>query len=295
MSPALAQSLPLLAGAAYAASALWSKRACIEGGGVWRITFLTNWGQALFLLPLIGSGEGFPDGQALLHVGITSLLFFLGQVVVFAGLRFGDVSVLTPVMGIKVLAVAALSVALSGNPLPTRWWWAAGLASASAALLGLGGRGSGEKRRLLAGVLGGGGAALAFAGVDLCFQFWGGTLGVWRFTSLVMLATALWSLLLLPWLEGPWFRLPSPARQAFLPSLAMNLVQVVLMAYCVVVLQGAAWANLLYSSRGLWSVLLVWSLGPAFGNQEREAGAAQMLRRLAGSALLLAAIALVLL
>jgi len=66
------------------------------------------------------------------------------------------------------------------------------------------------------------------------------------------------------------------------------------MAYCVVELKGAAWANLLYSSRGIWSVALVWGAGSAFGNTEGEAGRSVMLRRLAGAGLMLAAIALVL-
>ncbi len=75
----------------------------------------------------------------------------------------------------------------------------------------------------------------------------------------------------------------------------MSLVQIVLMAYCVVALKGAAWANLLYSSRGLWSVLMVWGFGSFFGNSEGEAGREVMVRRLLGSALLLGAIGLVLL
>ncbi len=293
MHPVLAQSLPLIAGAAYAASALWSKRATMEGGGLWRIIFLTNWGQALLLLPLAFLGNGSAlGGEAVLKVAITSLIFFIGQVVVFAGLRFGDVSVLTPVMGTKVLVVALMAVGFMHETLPPRWWLAAAIATLAAALLG--GGAVGDRRRVWAGVAGGLGGALAFAGVDICFQLWGGTVGVWRFTSLVMLGMGGWSLLLLPFLEGPWWRLPVPARSAFIPSLAMALTQTTLMAYCVVVLNGAAWANLLYSSRGVWSVVFVWALGSWFGNRESEIGPGVMTQRLLGSGLLLGAIAIVL-
>lgn len=293
MHPVLAQSLPLIAGASYAASALLTKRASVEGGGVWRITFLTNWCQALLLSPLLFLGEGGVSGGELLKIGITSLVFFIGQVVVFVGLRFGDVSVLTPVMGIKVLVVALMAVGITHEVLPPKWWLAAAIAAGAAALLG-GGAG-GDRRRVLAGVAGGLGAAVAFAGVDICFQIWGGTLGVWRFTSLVMLSMGVWSLLLLPFLEGPWWKLPPVSCAAFVPSLALAIIQTTLMAYCVVVLKGAAWANLLYSSRGVWSVLLVWLVGPLFGNAERDTGAGVMLKRLLGSGLILGAIALVLL
>jgi hypothetical protein len=103
-----------------------------------------------------------------------------------------------------------------------------------------------------------------------------------------------WSLPLLPLLEGPWWKLPRPALLAFAPGMAATIGQVVLMAYSVVLLKGAAWANLLYSSRGLWSVLLVWIWGAALGNSELERGGTVLVRRLCGAFLMLAAVALVL-
>jgi hypothetical protein len=51
--------------------------------------------------------------------------------------------------------------------------------------------------------------------------------------------------------------------------------------------------NVVYSARGLWSVLAVWAVGHWFGNREREHGAAVLRTRLLGAALLLAAIVLV--
>jgi hypothetical protein len=57
----------------------------------------------------------------------------------------------------------------------------------------------------------------------------------------------------------------------------------------------AAAVNIVYNSRGIWSVLLVWFAGSWFGNVEREQGINVMLARLSGSAMLLIAIALTLL
>lgn len=51
--------------------------------------------------------------------------------------------------------------------------------------------------------------------------------------------------------------------------------------------------NILYSSRGIWSVVLVWLLGGWFGNSEREQGKEVMVRRLVGAFLLFLAIILV--
>ena len=69
-------------------------------------------------------------------------------------------------------------------------------------------------------------------------------------------------------------------------------VQALGIAWSIVNL-GATTTNVLYNSRGVWSVVLVWTVGHWFGNAERSQGRGVMLRRLAGSALLLAAIALI--
>ena len=51
--------------------------------------------------------------------------------------------------------------------------------------------------------------------------------------------------------------------------------------------------NVLYTTRGVWGVLLVWVFGHWFANTERSLGPAVLTRRLIGAILLLAAIALV--
>jgi drug/metabolite transporter (DMT)-like permease len=292
MSLPLDTALPLIAAIAYAVSALYLKQATIEGGGLWRITFLVNWGQALFLLPLSLLGNAGMSAQTLWHVLVTSLVFFVGQLCVFAGMRYGDVSVVTPVMGVKVIFVAASVTLFAQQKLPLLWWCAAAISSGAALLLA-GGRPK-NGRGVWPGVVGGLSAALAFSSVDVLYQQWAGALGVWKFSAYVAIAMALWSLTLLPILEDAWWKLPSTAIRAFIPGLFATVIQVLLMAYCVVELKGAAWANLLYSSRGLWSILLVWGAGAAFGNSESEAGRNVMVWRLAGAGSMLAAITLVL-
>ena len=292
MSEVVLQLLPVLAGAAYAASAIYSKRATVEGGGLWRVTFLTNWGLALALMPLLGLAEGPLRVVDWWNAGVTSIVFFAGQLMVFGALRYGEVSVVTPVMGVKVLVVAAMAVGIAQERLPERWWWAAVIAAAAAALLGAGRME--DRRRVWIGIAGGLGGAVAYSGVDICFQLWAGAAGLWRFTAMVLLLMAVWSLALLPRLEGPFWRMPRAVWHSYVHSLWLSLVQVVVMAYCVVALKGAAWANLLYSSRGVWSVVMVWGFGSFFGNSEGAMGGGVMLRRLMGSALLLGAIALVL-
>ena len=51
--------------------------------------------------------------------------------------------------------------------------------------------------------------------------------------------------------------------------------------------------NIVFSSRGLWSVVLVRLAGSYFGNSEGKLGAAVLGRRLLGAALMVVAIVLV--
>jgi drug/metabolite transporter (DMT)-like permease len=131
MHSPLAFLLPLLAAVIYALSALFLKRATMEGGGLWRVTFLTNLGQAVLLLPLVQFGHGSVNALEAWHIAIASLVFFLGQLSVFVGMRYGDVSIVTPVMGVKVVLVAAMVTFFAHETLPTMWWIAAGISFAT--------------------------------------------------------------------------------------------------------------------------------------------------------------------
>ena len=65
------------------------------------------------------------------------------------------------------------------------------------------------------------------------------------------------------------------------------------MAYVLGVHGDATAVNIVYSSRGLWSVAAVWLIGHWFSNTEGEVGGPAMRRRLMGALLMLAAIGLV--
>ena len=64
---------------------------------------------------------------------------------------------------------------------------------------------------------------------------------------------------------------------------------------CAISLFGKATeVNVIYSTRGLWSVVAVWWIGHWFKNREQHLPRAVLLRRLAGAILLTAAVAMVL-
>ncbi|HCC21029.1 MAG TPA: hypothetical protein DEP88_07250, partial [Verrucomicrobiales bacterium] len=52
--------------------------------------------------------------------------------------------------------------------------------------------------------------------------------------------------------------------------------------------------NVIYGSRGLWSILLIWSIGHMVGNSELQGGRNVLIRRVIGATLLLVAVFIIL-
>ena len=67
-------------------------------------------------------------------------------------------------------------------------------------------------------------------------------------------------------------------------------IQAMGIAYCIAVYQEVTVTNVLYNTRGLWSVALGWVVGHWFSNSEKQVGRSIMTRRLIGALILLAAV-----
>ena len=98
---------------------------------------------------------------------------------------------------------------------------------------------------------------------------------------------------------GPTSSKVSPASRPYLPWLLAGAVgfasQGLMFMSAVSIYRQVTSANVLYSSRGLWSVVGVWAIGHWFTNREQHLGARVLLWRLVGAVLLMAAIVMVLL
>jgi drug/metabolite transporter (DMT)-like permease len=133
------------------------------------------------------------------------------------------------------------------------------------------------------------GAALAtsctFGLTDVLVQKYSPGWGFGSFIPTMFLTVGLLSLGLLPLIrEGGWAPGWLGAGSALLAIQALGL------GYALTRYQQATRMNVLYNSRGLWSVTLIWAFGHWFGNREREGGARMMFRRLGGAVLLVVAI-----
>ena len=276
--------------------ALLLKRASDLGADVWRTTRIINYTTAAASLALWQLGGRIPEPSLWWQPPVAATLFFGGQVFSLLALNTGDVSVATPVLGLKILLVALLSTVLIGDPVGARLWMAAGLSSIAIALLNIEGRHAHSRvgRTIVLAALG----AASYACFDVLIQKWSPAWGTGRILPIVMVSAAVYSI--------PLRRFDRRAEGASQPSsrpytvwlaagAAPFAVQGLMFITSISIWRQVTSANVLYSSRGLWSVIAVWAIGHWFENREQQLGARVLAWRFVGAVLLMAAIVMVLL
>ncbi|MGF1482749.1 MAG: EamA family transporter [Opitutales bacterium] len=156
--------LPLLAGLAYAMSAVCSKRALVEGAGMMRLIVATNGFTVLTILLLLFIQEAQVDWSQWGYPVMAGVTFFGAQSCTFLAIRFGDVSIQTPIMGTKIVFVA-LAVSLFGTALVDTLLWLCAFISAAAVFL-LGFSGWGRPKETVISIVLALAASLAFTAAD---------------------------------------------------------------------------------------------------------------------------------
>jgi len=279
---------PLASSLLYVAAALSLKRASEHGTGVWRATFVMNFVvAACFSVMLLGPAG--PGPRPLWQPAVIGALFMAGQALTMVALNRGDVSVATPVMGTKVVFVALFVTLVAGDRMTADYWLSAAASAAGVALLHVGGAGKGHHHVLLT-VAASLAAAMCYALFDVLVRKWAGAWGVGRLLPAIMGCAAVMSLALRPLFEGPITTIPRPARGPLLLGSVFLGLQALFLVRTLGLYPDTTRINVVYNSRGLWSVLAVWLVGHWWGNTERHAGRSAFGWRLAGAALLLAAI-----
>ena len=294
--------LPLISAIVFVIGALLLKRASDLGADVWRTTRIINFTTALVSVPLWLLGGTIPDASLWWQPPVAAVLFFSGQVFSLLALNVGDISVATPVLGLKILLVALLSVVITGDPISARLWVAAALSTVAIALLNVD-RGHPHARVgttiLLAAV-----GAASYACFDVLMQKWSFAWGAGRIVPLAMLSAGVYSIPLRLFessTRGFDFSNRNAGGKAgrYYPWLFAGALsfsgQGLMFISSITLYKQATVANVLYSSRGLWSVVGVWAIGHWFSNREQHLGAPVLVWRFVGAILMMAAIVMVLL
>ncbi len=279
----------LAAAIVYALAAMFLKRSSDLGNGPLRTSLVSNVTCAILFLPIFSFGGQFHWDRWHEPTAV-GLCYVSGQWFTFMSLKHGDVSVATPVMGVKVVMVAVFVTVIAGAQLTVSLWAAAALASLGVALI--------NKRppakhhhvgkTIILSML----AAASYAMFDVLVQKWSGDWGLGTFLPLAMIASGIVSLAFVPMME------PVPQRgrgkkQAWLLAGAVAIsVQSLFIVYAIAKYHKAPEINVVYASRGLWSILLIWGVGHWFSSLEATDAKSVLGWRFVGATLMLAAIAL---
>ena len=286
--------LPLAAAVLYAAAALCLKIALGRGVTTWSVLFFSNLVLGLFFAPLLLAGPSGWDPGAAAWAIASGVLFFLGQVGTFRSLQSGDVSVATPALATKVVFVALLSLLVPGNRPDPDLWLAVILTMAGVILLHRGPKISTSRPLItLAWALF---AALSFAAADIIVQVGAPVAGFTLFMPVMFGTVALLSLpLLWPHILSPPQRTVAPgARRWLVVGVLLLGLQATGMASAIGLFGDATAANVVYGSRGLWSLLLLAIVARRLGIADAVFDRGTLALRAVGCVLILGAVALVL-
>lgn len=293
VSPAFATTLfPLIAALLYAFGALVLKRSSDLGVGLWRTTFVANLivaGLFSFLWLLGGPPVEIVD---LWQPGVIAMCLFIGQISQFLALEKGDVSVAVPVFGLKVILVAFITPLLIHETVGVKLWIAAFLSVLGITFLNRKDIGQ-PPRHLLITFVAGGIGAVAFAIFDVLVQKWGPYWGVGRLLPCIFWINALLSFGLIFRFSAPLTAIRPQAWPWLAGGSALLGTQSIIFVSTLAVFGKATSANIVYASRGLLSVVLVWVIGHWFMNAEQHLGPKVMRWRMAGALLMMSAIVLV--
>lgn len=288
--------LALLCAVMFSVGALLVKRANLLGVGPWETTLVSNLSTALGLVLLWPMGGNLPPISTWWQPALVAVSFIIGQACVFIAYHRGDVSVATPVLGVKIILVAFFTTWLIGDPLSWQLWLGAVLSTLAVVLINRTDRSApaaGGKTGFT--VLMAVGCAAFFALFDVLVQKWGPAWGAGRFLPVMMIMVAAISIAAHPFFSKGPLLCRGTGRGWLWAGASLIALQSTIFVAAIVIFRKAAQLNVVFSSRGLWSVLLVWGAGHWFHNSEQKTDATVLRLRLLGACVMMAAIALVVL
>lgn len=282
--------LPLISSLLYVVAALFLKQAALSGNDLWRTAFLCNLATAILFLLLWPLGGESIDVRLLWQPFLIAVLFVAAQLLNFLALKIGDVSVATPVMGSKVVLVALFTTLTGAAPVPLTLWIAAILSGLGIAFLNRKGESHHHVMRTIWLAVS---AAGSYAIFDVLVMNWSPSWGAGRLLPIVMIMSALLSVVFLSFAPKKSSLNPRINRRPLYIGAFFIALQALILVSTLGIFGDATAVNVIYSTRGLWSVLAVIWFGHLFGNTERDRGNAVLKSRLIGAICLSSAVALV--
>ena len=285
--------LPIVAALMYAYGSLYFKEAFEHGITVIHTFVITSWAMALVFVPLLIVDPLPPSFGSLLQPALCAGLFFMGNWFTFAAISRGDMSVVVPAMGTKAIFVAIAASAFFGKTINPATWMAAVLAAVGIYVLGRSDRtkkAKGVSIAILFTII----SSACFGFCDAAIQAWAPSYGAKGFMGMTFLMIAGLSTLFLRAADHPLREADKQGMKALFIGAGIIALQGILVCISVISFDNATGVNIVYTSRGLWSVLLVWWIGHRFHSSEKNQDRKLLLARLIGAAIMMVAVGLAL-
>ena len=280
-----------MAAIAFALGSMMYKRAYAEGATLAHTAILNNVVLGIVFLPLLALEKRPVAWEKWHQPVITSFFYVIGHLLNVVALRFGDVSLATPLLGSKIIFVALVGWLVFGSQISGGLWAAAALASIGVAMMGY--TEVHFSRRLGLTTTTALGSALFFSLTDSAIQAWGSGFGGWSFLALQFAGLGAFSLLMLPWFGMRSLRAPASAWKWIFAGIALSGLQAILITCTIAFWKNAVGVNVVYATRGFWSIVFVWTVGHWVQNTERATiGGRGMALRLGGTVLIFGAMVL---
>lgn len=270
--------LPVVAAIGYAIASLLLKKALTEGAHPMACFHVNNWACSLVFLPLALFEKKVVAWELVMFPIGVGAIFFIGGWFTFVAMQRGDVSLVTPVLGSKVVFVAlGASLFIAGGMKPLMWV-AAFITTAGIFMMSATDLKTPKGARLAGPVMMALVSAAFYALADVVVQRWAPDFGPMMFLAIMAGTTGVLSLgaMMMPGAPPiPWSR----ATQWSVGGSAIISGQAMLLGLSIAFFNDAVGVNVVYATRGMWSLVVVALLGPLLGNQERhESGRAYGVR-----------------
>jgi len=281
---------PLLSSLLFVVGAMFAKQSTVLGTSPYTNTAFSNLCLALFWTT-IGLVRGFSlPWAAWIPAAIIAFAFVAGQLCTYLAFQLGDVSLATPIFGVKIIIVAVLSSLISDQGITVQIWIAAILAAIGIGVIQAGSSSSRATRltarrailTIVLALL----AATALSLFDIGLQTCGRKYGAEPFLTVMFFCTGVISCGFLPWADRPLRLRQTGAAWPLAIATLLMAAQAVSISYALGRFGDATRINIIYSLRGLWSVGLAWILSRLAVNPEGGHSARTMVFRLLGALLL---------
>ncbi|MEM9280596.1 MAG: EamA family transporter [Verrucomicrobiota bacterium] len=280
--------LPLAAAIVYSLGSILIKRALKEGVTMDQSFHLTNLLMGTLFLPLFFLEKQVIQWDQLFRPLAMGATFFAATWLTFVAIRRGDVSLVTPIMGTKVVFVAVGMVLFTGQALSLSLWLAAIMTPLGILVMSFSDFRKGNHLWFTIGVTL---ASAALFGVnDVMVNAWASSFGPLAFLSIGSITVSFISILIWSCQGRPALLARSAGRAHAGWGACCIGLQAILMGIALAFFTDATGINVVYSSRGLWAIVLVVVFGSFLGNSEHRDQGRAFIGRVVGTVILTVAV-----